>query len=356
MSASTSTLGGFFSRARRAPRPSAPQPAAGGRRWLRALGYVSFFLFSFVVFVYLTFPYDRVRDFVVHQVELAIPGAELEIVSLEPAWLTGIEAHGVRFRLPADEPARAGAEPEARRPPRPSVTLPYVYARASILSYLLGTTEVVFEVQVDGGGTLEGVVRDDGAQSHVTAHLENVDLRRIGVIRHYTGFSVTGVVSGDVDLTVAEDTDATDGTLALSIAGASLGDEQFQVPLPGMGSGLQLTRVEAGDLSLRIVVENGQGRVEQFSGDGADVVLRGAGTVRLVRPFRASSIDLLVRAAIQPAYLQRNPAVQGALELAGSNPLVAPYRAPDGAFQVRLQGNFGGRVTALAAGSATIPQ
>lgn len=356
----TSTLGSFFSRFRRAPRPAVPTPTSGGRRWLRVTGYVTFFVFSFVAFVYLTFPYDRVRDFVVHQVELAMPGAELEIVSLEPAWLTGIEAQGVRLRLPADPaadpPRPSGAEGEARRPPRPSVTLPYLYARASILSYLLGTTEVVFEVEVDGGGTIEGVVSDDGAQSHVTAHLENVDLRRVGIIRHYAGFSVAGVVSGDVDLTVAEEADATDGTIVLSIADASLGDEQFQVPLPGMGSGLQLTRIDTGTLNLRVTVEDGQGRVEQLAGDGDDVVLRGTGTVRLVRPFRQSSIDLLVRAAIQPAYLQRNPVAQGALELAGSNPLVAPYRAPDGAFQVRLQGTLGGRVTALAAGSATIPQ
>jgi type II secretion system protein N len=183
-----------------------------------------------------------------------------------------------------------------------------------------------------------------------------VDLRRIGVIRHYAGFSIAGVVTGDVDLTVAEEADATDGSIVLTIADSSLGDEQFQVPLPGLGSGLQLTRVESGTLNLRITVEDGQGRVEQLAGDGSDVVLRGTGTVRLVRPFRQSSLDLLVRAAIQPAYLQRNPAVQGALELAGSNPLVAPYRAPDGAFQVRLQGTLGGRLTALAAGSATIPQ
>lgn len=354
----TSAFGSFLSRFRRAPRPSSPSPSSG-RRWLRMTGYVTFFFFSFVTFVYLTFPYDRVRDFVVHQVELAMPGSELEIVSLEPAWLTGIEAHGVRLRLPAEpEPPRpAGAAgAEARRPPRPSVTIPYLYARASILSYLLGTTEVAFEVEVDGGGTIEGVVSDTEGSSHVQAHVEAVDLRRIGVLRHFLGISLGGVVTGDIDLTVAEEADGTDGSIVLAIADATLGDEQFQLPIPGMGAALQLTRVQAGTLNLRIDVEDGQGRVQQLAGDGEDVVLRGTGTVRVVQPVRMTSLDLLVRAAIQPAYLQRNPAVQGALELAGSNPMVAPYRAPDGAFQVRLQGTVGGRVTALAAGSATIPQ
>lgn len=358
---SPSAFQSFLARFRRsgapAPRPAAPQ--TGGRRWLRVTGYVLFFLFSFVTFTYLTFPYDRVRDFVVHQIELAIPGSEVEIVSLEPAWVTGIEARGVRIRFPAEpvEPARPGATEPARRPVRPSVTVPYLYARVSILSYLLGTTELVFEVETDGGGTIDGSIADTGTESHVVAHLDTVDLRRIGVLRHYLGMSLGGEVSGDVDLHVADEPEGTDGTIALSIASATIGDEQFTVPLPVPGmTGLQLTRVNVGELALQITVEDGVGRVERLAGDGEDIILRGTGSVRIHRSLRMTALDVLVRAAIQPAYLTRNPAVDGALALAGSSPLVAPYRAPDGAFQVRLQGTLGSRVTALAAGSASIPQ
>lgn len=360
---SPSALQSFLARFRRsgAPSPIPSSPKTGGRRWLRVTGYVFFFLFSFVTFTYLTFPYDRVRDFVVHQIELALPGSEVEIVSLEPAWLTGIEARGVRIRLPAEpvEPTRpgAGGASEARRPVRPSVTVPYLYARLSILSYLLGTTEVVFEVETDGGGTIDGSVTDAGTESHLTAHLDAVDLRRIGVLRHYLGMSLAGEVSGDIDLQVADEPDGTDGTIALTIGAASIGDEQFTVPLPVPGmTGLQLTRVTVGDLTLNITVEDGVGRIDRFAGDGEDIILRGTGSIRIHRSLRMTALDVLVRAAIQPAYLTRNPAVQGALELAGSSPLVAPYRAPDGAFQVRLQGTLGSRVTALAAGSASIPQ
>ncbi|MBX7191213.1 MAG: type II secretion system protein GspN [Sandaracinaceae bacterium] len=356
-----SAFSSFLARFRRAPSPSPAKPAGGGRRWLRVVGYVFYFLFAFVTFTYLTFPYDRVRDFVVHQIELAVPGSEVEIVSLEPAWVTGIEAHGVRIRLPAEpaEPPRPGAAPstEPRRPVRPSVTVPYLYARVGILSYLLGTTEVTFEAELDGGGTIEGVLADRGTATHVTAHIHAVDLRRIGVLRHYVGFSLGGEVTGDIDLEVADEADATDGTIHLSIAQATVGDEQFTVPLPIPGmTGIQLTRIDVGALELQITVEDGVGRIEQLSGDGSDIVLRGTGTVRVNRVVRMSALDLLLRAAIQPAYLERNPVVRGAIELAGTNPLVAPYRAPDGAFQVRLQGTLGARVTALAAGSATIPQ
>ena len=341
----------LFSRFRRAPSPSSPS----ARTWPRRVGYVVFFVLAFITCFYLTFPYDRVRDFVVARVEQAMPGAELNLVSLEPAWITGVEARGVQLRLPPEPdttPVPAGQP--ARRPIRPSVTLPYVYARVSMLSYLLGTTEITFEAEVDGGGTIEGTLSDTGTESHVTAHLVDVDLRRITLIRHYAGMSVGGTVTGDIDVNLADVAENTDGNITLSIVDATIGDEQFMVPIPGFGAGLQLSRIALGTLQLVVPIENGTGRVQQLMSDGDDVVIRGTGTVRLLRPLGMTALDIIARAAIQPAYTTRNPAIDGALQIAASNPLVAAYRAPDGAFQVRLQGTLGSRVTALPAGTATV--
>ena len=344
----------FFSRFRRGPSVSASKSE---RTWPRRVGYVFFFLFAFTTCFYLTFPYDRVRDFVIAQVERSMPGAELNIVSLEPAWLTGVEARGVQLRLPPEHdttPVASGAP--ARRPIRPSITLPYVYARLGILSYLLGTNEISFEAEVDGGGTIEGVLSDAGTESHVTAHLENVDMRRITLIRHYAGMSLGGTVTGDIDLNLADVAENTDGNIALTIVDATIGDEQFMVPIPGFGAGLQLTRVALGTLQLTMPIENGAGRIQQLTSNGDDILIRGTGTVRLLRPIGMTAIDIIARAQIQPAYTLRNPAIDGALQIAASNPMVAAYRAPDGAFQVRLQGTLGSRVTALPAGAATVPE
>ena len=344
----------LFSRFRRGPSVSASKSE---RTWPRRVGYVFFFLISFITCFYLTFPYDRVRDSVIAQVERSMPGAELNIVSLEPAWLTGVEARGVHLRLPPEldtTPVAAGQP--ARRLIRPSVTLPYVYARVGILSYLLGTTEISFEAEVDGGGTIEGVFSDAGTETHVTAHLENVDMRRITLIRHYAGLSIGGTVTGDVDLNLADVAENTDGNVELTITDATIGDEQFMLPIPGFAAGLQLTRVALGTLQLTMPIENGAGRIQRLTSNGDDILIRGTGTVRLLRPIGMTAIDIIARAQIQPAYTLRNPAVDGALQIAASNPIVAAYRAPDGAFQIRLQGTLGSRVTALPAGTATVPE
>src|SRR5512142_285194 len=110
------------------PRIAIPERA---RTLLRVwLIFPSYFLCCLFSSAYETFPYDRVRDFAIHQIERAVPGAEVEIVSLEPAWISGVEATGVRIRLPQETGEERRAE----------VTIPRVYARAGIFAYLFGTT------------------------------------------------------------------------------------------------------------------------------------------------------------------------------------------------------------------------
>jgi type II secretion system protein N len=334
--------------------PSRFQLSERARRILRTfVALPLYFLCCLFSSAYETFPYDRVRDYAAHQVELNMPGAELEIVSLEPAWITGVEATGVRLRFPA--------EPGEER--RAEVTIPRVYARAGILSYLFGSIDVNFEIETDGGGTITGEYVDDtsgtGADAtgsqHVVAHIANVDLRRIGAIRHFAHLPVEGVVSGDIDVTLASEIDETSGLVTLTIADVALGDGRAQVPLPipGLSGGFAVDRIAAGDVNLNVTIEHGVGRVQQLNADGDDLQLQGQGTVRLLRPFQQSALDVLVRINIAQSYRDRNPRVGTIFALAEGNPLVAPYRTADGAFQIRLQGAIAGRVIAMPAATAT---
>src|SRR5690348_8500649 len=89
------------------------------------------FLISLVLGAYWTFPYDQLRDFVVQRVE-AGGGAQLEIVSLEPSWLTGVDFQGVRY-------ATTSADPHA---PPAEILIREGSARISLLSLLGGTKDV----------------------------------------------------------------------------------------------------------------------------------------------------------------------------------------------------------------------
>jgi type II secretion system protein N len=326
------------------------QLSEGARTALRRyLGYPLFFVLSFLLSAYLTFPYERVREVIERQVAVAVPGAELEIVSLEPAWLTGVEARGVSLRLPSTE--------EGGRPM--SVTIPRVYARAGIFSYLFGTLSVSYEAELDGGGIIEGSFDDESEEDHartrLIAHLENVDLRRIGPLRAATRLPVTGIVSGDIDVTLDDDADATTGTISLDVTDASVGDGRASLTVPGpLPIAITVARLELGTINIRADVEHGTARFTQLVANGTDAEVRGSGTIRLVRPVRNCALDLLLRVNILQAYRDRNTDMAGALSLAENNEVVRPYRAADGAYQFRLQGTPGGRVLAAPAGSASL--
>jgi len=315
----------------------------------RYVGYPFFFLFAFLISAYLSFPYDRVREVIERQVAVAVPGSELEIVSLEPSWVSGVELTGVSLRIPS--------ETEGERPM--SVTFPRVWARVGMLSYLFGTTSLSYEVEVDGGGIIEGSFEDesddDHARSHLIVHLQNVDLRRIGPLRTATRLPVTGVVTGDIDVILDDQSEETVGEVSLDIADASLGDGRAGLTIPGMPGAITVERLALGTITVRAEIEHGTARITQLVANGEDAELRGSGTVRLVRPVRNCALDVLLRINVLPGYRERNDRTRGIFGLADMSPDVRPYRAADGAFQLRLQGTLGGRVTAVAAGAASMP-
>jgi type II secretion system protein N len=315
----------------------------------RVLFYPSYFFFCSLLFAYCTFPYDRVRDRIEEEVERAVPGSDLEIVDLSPSWLSGVELEGVSLTLPGEGEERAT-----------TVMLTEVSARVGILDYLFfDTTSLSYSAELGSGGTIEGVYSDSESETHVEAHIEGVELGRIGPLRRYAPLPVAGTLSGDVDLTLAEEIAGTTGNVTLTIAGLAVGDGRARLSLGQaagpFASGITIERIEAGDLNLRIQVERGVGRVQQLAASSADLELRGAGTVRLIRPIRMSSIDMMFRFEVKQPYRDRNDRTRAIFTMLDMVPDVRAYRAADGAFQVRVAGSFGSSLRASGAGSAAMP-
>ncbi|MDQ3032916.1 MAG: type II secretion system protein GspN [Myxococcota bacterium] len=312
----------------------------------RAVAYPLWFMFCFLTFAYCTFPYDRVRDRIEDEVERAVPGSELEIVGLSPSWVTGVELTGVSLTLPAEE--------EGERPTQ--LSLPEVSARVGVLDYLFGTTSVSYSAELGGGGTVAGDYWNSETQTHVAMHLEDVELGRIGPLRRFVMLPIAGTLSGDIDVTIADDNEQTQGDITLSIAGLTVGDGRARLEIPGMRSGITVEQLNAGDLNLRMQVERGVGRIQQLTSSSDDVDIRGAGTLRLLRPIRMSNIDVMLRFEVKQPYRVRNARTEAVFSMIEMSPDVRPYRAPDGAFQLRVAGSFGSSIRASGAGTATMPQ
>lgn len=320
------------------------------KRILLYAGYVGFFVVCCGLFAYWTFPYDRLRDFLVQEVERPRgpdgrrrpSGIQLSIGELRPSWVTGVDLEEVTVIEQPDEPDGRPIE----------ITLDEVSARVGLLAALGGSTDLSFDATV-GGGSIEGVYVDGEEATHIEAALDRVQLRRLGIMRSLVGLPVTGRASGTVDLTIADANSQTDGSIALTIDGLQIGGGQ--VPIPGMSGGLTIERIRAGTLELSMDVEDGVARIRKLESDGEDLRIQGSGTVRLMRPLEMSRLDLMVRVGFSEAYRNRSEHTRRLFSAMDLVPELRSARTPDGALQWRITGSFGSRVAPTPAGRARPP-
>lgn len=315
------------------------------------VGYPVFFLFWFVMFAYWTFPYERVRDYIVQEVEAPLgpgdrrdpSGYQLEIVDLSPSWFTGVDATGVRvIKLP---------ENDEERPM--DVTFESLSARIGLFALLTGSTSISYEARV-AGGVIEGEYEGDETSDHIVAHIESVETRRVGLLRSYLPLPLAGRIAGDVDVTLADEPADTNGEIDIRIEGARLGDANSKLKISGMGDGLSIDPINAGNIAARATVTEGVATITRLQGRGEDLELDGDGEVTLRRPMRSSQIEINFRAKFTDAYKERSERIRVLLELLQLTRSAAAL-TPDGALQYRIGGALGGRITTTAAGRAPAP-
>jgi len=318
-------------------------------RLLLFVGYPAFFVFCLLMFGYCTFPYDTLRDYIVQEVERPADvtghrrssGYELQIEDMGPAFLMGVSLEGVRFTKLAETPED-----------RPlSVSLDEAELHVSLLSLLFGDIDASFDAEV-GDGSIEGEYEADEETVHIEAELDEVDLQRLEVFSGLVGLPVQGIATGEVDLTVASTPAETTGNGTLSVAGLTIGDGRAKLKLRGMSSGLTVERVDAGTLSLSMVVREGVAHFERLQADGRDLELEGSGTIRLLNPLKLSRLDMMLRFKFNDAYKNRNDRTRGLFTIIEYQPQIRAARTPDGWLQYRIDGTFGTSVHSTPAGGS----
>lgn len=315
-------------------------------------GYVLFFVVTFLLFTYWTFPYDRLRDWIVQRVEYSSgPGGtrrpsgwELEIVELSPSWLTGFELTGVRLVKVPEGPGERPVD----------VNFEHIETHLSVLTLLGGGLGGSFDAQV-AKGRIHGDIAHSRTRTSVDARIRNVHLRRVPILRLVTGLPIAGKSNGRIDLTVAEKVANTKGKIEIDVDNMTIGDGKSKLKLEGMNQGLTVEKMALGDLAARVDVEEGVARIDTLRARGKDASFRGAGTVRLLKPLQMSRLDLMVRIKFTDSYRNRNDRTRALFSLMEFNPRLRKARTEDGALQWRINGSFGARVQSQAAGNAEIP-
>jgi type II secretion system protein N len=319
---------------------------------LRWGGYSAFWFVCFMLFAYWSFPYDRVKDYLIQEVERPMgpgerrvpSGVQLTIDELSPSFVTGVDLEGVTYTQLPEGPDEDPTE----------IVIEEASARISLLSLLTGGLGLSYDLTI-GGGTVEGDFEQDDTSQHVVAELVDVDLANLGFVRNMVGLPITGKLDGTIDVTVSEEAAETSGNVALTIEELSIGDGEAKFPIGGMSEGLTIEQIDAGTLTLEVKVEEGVAEIEEFSSNGPDLELSASGNMRLAQPLARSRLELLLRVHFTDAYQSKSEHTSRlftALELA---PQVRPARTTDGALQYRLSGMLGGRIDPRPAGRERMP-
>ncbi len=322
---------------------------------LRYLGYPAFFVFFFLLFVYWTFPYDRLKEFIIHQAEapratgagtVAPSNMQLEIDELGPTFFPGLSARGVRLTW---LPQQAGQRPITARMER-------VTAHVSLFGLLFGRANG--DLSIEGmGGTVEASFQSTFSGTRpglrkLKLEMKGVRANEVGPLVQAIGLPVQGRLDTTIELEVPDgQVNRASGTASLSIAGLKIGDNVAQFQIPGFG-GVTIAQIDAGTLAGQVSIRDGNANIERIGARSRDLNLALSGRVELRADPAQTGINLLTRFQLTDAFRTKNEQAGRIMMVLDMVPDLRAARGADGMIALRCRGTAGRGVRCAAEGAS----
>jgi type II secretion system protein N len=316
-------------------------------RILKFLAYPALYMTCLVLFFYLTFPWNRLKDRLIAEVQVRAQKPKssiqrIEIDELDSYWLTGAEATGVRIYLP---PSDDNSSADKDKPQESVVKVDELNARLQILPLFLGRLRVKFWAHAFNGD-IKGTVPVGASSGPVEIQLDAVDLSYVDIIKDTIGIPIKGVATGKLELAAEGGKfSKASGLLDLSINGVTVGDGKSKIK-----GQIALPEAKLGDLIITAEAKDGALKVSKFEGNGSDIELSGDGKVNVREPANTSGVDLYVRFKFTDAYRNKSDLTKTLLGAPGSNapslfeladPRIKRSKRPDGFFGWHIHGALG---------------
>lgn len=332
------------------------------------VGYASFFFWAFVLFVYWTFPYDRVRDRIISEFERSqrVPpgGARqtLTIGKLEPSWFTGVVLKDIALTTYPADPSK----------PTSVLRADEVRARVSFGSLFSSAKDLSFSAKALGG-TIEGSVthklsanpsptppgkKDTGPKYDRTIKMEidGISLAELGPLRDAIGTAVGGTLKGSIDVTYGETRiDKANGTVSLEVENFWVSDGKTPFKIPALkavfgSEDITLPQINIGNVPVQVSVKNGVATIEKMEGKGKDLELGVDGRIVLRESVPESDLGVNLRFKFNDSYKKKGESTAGLLLILDSEPKLRASKRPDGFYALRVHGPLGNPVVAPGPG------
>jgi type II secretion system protein N len=310
------------------------------RRILVFSGYPAFYLFCLFLFAYWTFPYERLKDRLLVELDAQRannPTAQhIEIDSLGPYWFSGVSVKGLRLISPPT-PGQDSDKPPGK------LAFDQAHVRVSILPLLIGRVTVSFGAAAFGGN-VDGWTRANSEGRRIEASLDDLDVSQMGMLGDLLGgLPMAGKMNGELELTLPEQKLAkATGTLSLTIADLTAGDGKTK-----LAGKLALPKLTVGAFELTAESKDGILKVGKLGAQGQDLDLVGEGKISLRDPFSDSIADLYLRFRFSDGYKSKNDMTKSLFGTPGStmpalfelaDPRIKTSKRPDGFYGWHMAG------------------
>jgi len=275
------------------------KPMARSRK---LLFYISFCVFSFLLGLLLTFPYDTLKKILVARAEAG--GYVLKVRSVGPG--VGLVARGLSLQKKGvgskDVPAEA-LEIESVSL-RPTLFPPGLSIHASLLG-----GDVYTQVGLLGS-------------TRINVELDDIDFSKSN-FKGFSGVDLNGKLRGELSLSIPNisvgkgqkepDLAGANGNVRLKLEGVKVNGGTIRVVIPAFGNEptpVDLPRIELGDFTSSLKIEKGMATVDKLSLLGKGLEASGVGTIRLARRLEYSELGVDLRLKTDPDF-QKSLGVYG---------------------------------------------
>ncbi|MCZ6876328.1 MAG: type II secretion system protein GspN [bacterium] len=253
---------------------------------LQISGYALYGLVICLVVVYLTFPYDLLKQRLAER--FSHPGMHLTVDHIGPAFPPGLALDGIR--LTTDHPTFDGPVMQAE-------TLDVRPVWRSLWS---GAIQAKLEADLYRG-RFQGRVLSAGAAEdagwQIRGDFADIQLAHHPIVQKEKGAFLRGQLDGEVDLTLGTDGKLSQGVLNLRL--------QSVILVAGQHPGLPLQRdISCNTLQSQIKLTATQMQIVSFTCKGDDLTIQARGTVNLRQPWQNSSLNVHLQIQSESAYKQ----------------------------------------------------
>ncbi len=287
------------------------------RRWTVRAGYGLLATVSFVYFLFLGFPFERV---VKRQLAAAEKGSgfRVETGSIRAGWDFSLVATDVRI-FPAAR--RRGGESDT--PEEPALRIERIALRPSVWQLLTLKPGARVHARVYGG-RVEGTVAQSGGRSLVSLDVKEVELAKYAPLSERFQLHASGRIGGTVELDLdAADATKSTGKIDLAVQGARI-DESNPYNLQKIPK----TEFERGGTAV-VEIGNGKATLKDVGFHGEELDLSLEGEILLRKSFASS--QWAAKASIRASDAWK-------AQVALLDTFLGPGKGGDGTYRYKLAG------------------